>query len=76
MAIVLGVLALGAHGDLPEHHDKGGHMTVCVAALAIAGLTILRMRRRRLSELPMPWLVLLLPLLPTSQAPPSSSVPR
>jgi hypothetical protein len=41
VVIVLGVGALGAHAALPEHHHEHGAVTVCIAALAIAGLVAL-----------------------------------
>jgi UDP-N-acetylmuramyl pentapeptide synthase len=34
--VVLGVAALNVHAAMPEHHDKNGVATVCVAALSIA----------------------------------------
>jgi hypothetical protein len=34
--IVLGVAGLNVHAALPEHHDKNGVATVCVAALSFA----------------------------------------
>ena len=39
--VVLGVGALDAHAALPEHHHEHGKVTVCIAALAIAGLAAL-----------------------------------
>jgi hypothetical protein len=41
VVVVLGVGALDAHAALPEHHHEHGNATVCIAALAIAGLAAL-----------------------------------
>lgn len=34
--VVLGVAGLNVHAALPDHHDKNGVATVCVAALSFA----------------------------------------
>jgi hypothetical protein len=42
VVLMLGVVVLDAHADLPEHHHHHGVETVCVAALAIATLAAMR----------------------------------
>lgn len=50
--VVLGVAALNVHSVLPEHHHVHGEETVCIAALAVAGLAALGWRRRCEPRLP------------------------
>jgi hypothetical protein len=38
--LVLGVVLLDAHADLPEHHHEHGTETVCVASLALATIAV------------------------------------
>jgi hypothetical protein len=45
--VILGVVALDAHAALPEHHDKPGDATVCIAELAIATLAAFSLFKRQ-----------------------------
>jgi hypothetical protein len=62
--VTVALVGLSAHACLPEHHHLDGHETVCVAAMAIAGLTILAAywKRRARASLSLPRFVVALPL--------------
>lgn len=40
LVLVLGVVLLDAHADLPEHHHEHGTETLCVASLALATIAV------------------------------------
>lgn len=44
--VALGIAGLSVHAALPEHHGHDGSATICIAALAIATLAVIRLRKK------------------------------